>query len=118
VTARYVRAYLAQLQGKDTTKHDHARAIKTLLRFWHKEGYIPQLITFDMPRLEKKRLPVLTADQLRQIVQACNPRDKAIVLFMADSGLRRGEVCALNWADIDMQSGLVRVRQGKGMPQC
>jgi integrase/recombinase XerD len=66
-----------------------------------------------MPRLEKKRLPMLTASQLTQIVQACNVRDKAIVLFMADSGLSRAEVIALNWSDVDMQSGLVRVRQGK-----
>jgi integrase/recombinase XerD len=33
---------------------------------------------------------------------------------MADSGLRRAEVIALNWSDVDMLSGLVRVRQGKG----
>ena len=67
-----------------------------------------------MPKLSKKRLPVLTAEQLREILKACNVRDKAIVLFMADSGLRRAEVCSLNWPDIDMQSGLVRIKQGKG----
>jgi site-specific recombinase XerD len=32
---------------------------------------------------------------------------------MADSGLRRAETINLNWGDVDMQSGLVRVRQGK-----
>jgi integrase/recombinase XerD len=114
VAARQARAYLAGLQGKDTTLHAHARAIRTLLRFWHAEKYIPELITFDMPRLEKKRLPVLTADEIRKVVHLCNVRDRAIVLFMVDSGLRRGEVCRLNWGDCDMQSGLVRVRQGKG----
>jgi integrase/recombinase XerD len=117
VSARDARSYLASLaeMGRaDTTMHDHARAIKTLLRFWHAEGYNPAPVRFDMPKLEKKRLPVLTADELQQIVKACNVRDKAIVLFMADSGLRRAEVIKLNWGDVDMQSGLVRVRQGKG----
>ena len=121
VTERYVRQYLAQLLNagrKDTTLHANARAIRTLLRFWYAENYIPQLIKFDMPRLEKKRLPVLTADQLRQIVKACNVRDKALVLFMVDSGLRRAEVIRLNWGDVDMQSGLVRVRRGKGKKDC
>ena len=33
---------------------------------------------------------------------------------MADSGLRRAEVCALNWGNVDMMSGLVRVKQDKG----
>ncbi len=67
-----------------------------------------------MPKLEKKRLPVLTVEQLRQILTACNVRDKAVILFMVDSGLRRSEVIRLNWTDIDIQSGLVKVRQGKG----
>jgi integrase/recombinase XerD len=117
VTARHVRQFLAELAGrslKDTTRHDYARAIRTLLRFWHAEGYTPQLITFEMPKLEKKRLLVLTAEQLRQILRACNVRDKAVILFMVDSGLRRAEVTRLNWADIDIQSGLVKVRLGKG----
>lgn len=57
---------------------------------------------------------MLTAEKLQQIARACNMRDKAIVLFMADSGLRRAETVNLNWGDVDMQSGLVRVRQGKG----
>jgi len=67
-----------------------------------------------MPRLEKKRLPVLTSDELREILKACNVRDRAIVLFMVDSGLRRSETINLNWGDVDMQSGRVRVIQGKG----
>jgi site-specific recombinase XerD len=117
VTARHVRQYLAGLIAlgrKDTTLHAHARAVRTLLRFWHNEGYTPAPVRFDMPKLEKKRLPVLTTEQLRQIVKAANVRDKAIVLFMTDSGLRRGEVIRLNWADVDMQTGLVRVKLGKG----
>jgi site-specific recombinase XerD len=117
VTARYVREYIAELVSKgrkDTTVWDHARAVKTMLFFWHNEGYTPALIKFELPKLAKKRLPVLTADELRQIVKECNVRDKAIILFMADSGLRRAEVCALNWSDVDMTSGLVRVKQGKG----
>jgi len=117
VTARYVRQYLAGLANvgrKDTTLHANARAIRTLLRFWHAENYLAAPVRFDMPKLAKKRLPVLTADQLQQIVKACNARDCAIVLFMVDSGLRRKETINLNWGDVDMQSGLVRVRRGKG----
>jgi len=117
VTARIVRQYVAELvsQGKkDTTVWDHARAIKTMLRFWLNEGYITTAIKFDLPKLEKKRLLVLSPEQLRTILKACNIRDKALVLLMVDSGLRRGEVCALNWIDVDMTTGLVMVKRGKG----
>lgn len=115
VTARVVRHYLAGMIGKaDRTKHAHARAIKTLVRFWHMEKYIAEAVTFDMPKIAKKRLLRLTAEQLQIILKSCNVRDKAIVLLMADSGLRRGEVIALNWQDVDMQTGAVTVQRGKG----
>jgi integrase len=45
--------------------------------------------------LGKKRLPVLNADELRQILKASNFRDKAIILFMVDNRLRRAETINL-----------------------
>lgn len=118
VDARLVRQYLAELTGQgkaDKTLHAHARAIRTLLRFWHAEHYMPSPVIFAMPRMEKKRLPCLTAEQLTTVLSICKkPRDKALVLFMADSGLRRAEIIALNWDDVDIMSGLVRVKRGKG----
>ena len=117
VTARLVRQYVAELVArglKDTTVWDHARAIKTMLRFWLNEGYIQQPVKFELPKMAKKRLPVLTAEQLRDVLRVCKVRDKAIVLFLADSGLRRAEAIKLNWCDVDMQTGRVQVKQGKG----
>lgn len=117
VTARLVRAYLAELSPglADTTLHGHARAIRTLVRFWHEEGYLSQPVKFAMPKLAEKRLPVLDASQLEKVIKACqNTRDKALVLLLADTGLRRAEIVALNWLDIDIPSGLVRVVKGKG----
>jgi site-specific recombinase XerD len=117
ITPRHVRAYLAELIGrglKDTTLHAHARAIRTLLRFWHAEKYIPEVVLFTMPRMEKKRLPVLDPDQLQQVLKSCTIREKALILFLVDSGVRRSEASRLKWEDVDMGSGLVRVKQGKG----
>jgi hypothetical protein len=70
-----------------TAVHDHTRAIRTLLRFWQSENYIPAPVHFDMPKLAKKRLLKLSAEQLQTIIKACHIRDRAVVLFMADSGL-------------------------------
>jgi integrase/recombinase XerD len=118
VSVRYVREYIAlqiRQEKADNTVHDIARAIKTLLRFWHNEKYIDEPVVFSMPKVEKKRLPCLSADELKKVFEACSiPRDKALVLFLADSGLRRAEAVALNWGDVDMGSGLVNVKRGKG----
>ena len=89
IHARHVREYLAELAGNgksDNTIYDNARAIKTLLRFWHEEKYIPSPISFKMPKIARKRLPCLTADELSKVIASCNTRDKAITLLMADLG--------------------------------
>ena len=49
-----------------------------MLRFWHAEKYIPEIIKFELPKIAKTRLPVLTAEQVHAVVTPCNIRDKAI----------------------------------------
>jgi len=118
ITARHVRAYLSTLAGKglsDSYIHGQARVLRTYVRFLHKEKYIPELIEFIMPTIAQKRLLVFNAVQVQQIISSCqNFRDKALLLLMVDSGLRRAEVCALDWGNVDISSGLVRVERGKG----
>jgi site-specific recombinase XerD len=118
VDARLIRYYLSELasRGKsDSTLNANARAMRTLLRFWYAEKYIPAPVSISIPKIAKKRQPVLSADELNQVLSGCkNQRDKALIVFMADSGLRRAELIALNWGDIDIMSGLVKVKRGKG----
>jgi len=118
IQARHIRAYLSEMAVRgmsDSYINNHARAIRTLLRFLHKEKYLQEEVTFQMPTIAEKRLPVLSGEDVKQLVAACRaPRDKALILLMVDTGLRRAEVCALNWDDVDIASGLVRVVRGKG----
>lgn len=118
VTPRLVRQYLGELsaQGKGAPMvYAHARTIRTLMRFWQREKYTTEAASFDMPRQGERRLPVLSAAQVELVLAACdNLRDRLLVLFLVDTGLRREEVCALNWGDIDFSTGQVVVRRGKG----
>lgn len=118
ITTRLIRAYLAKYAERgcsDSYIHGHARAIKTFVRFLRTEEYIAEMLTFQMPSLSKKRLLVLSAGEVRQVLEACKSiRDKALVLFLVDSGLRRGEVCALNWGHINISNGVLLVERGKG----
>lgn len=117
-TARHVRAYLAELAGRgrsDGTLADYARGIRVMVRFWYAEGYLSAPLVVKIPKVAKKRLPTLDADSLARVINACSrPRERALIMLMADSGLRRAEVIGLNWGDVDIASGLVRVRHGKG----
>ncbi len=41
-------------------------------------------------------------------------RDRALIETLYSCGLRVGEAVALNWSDVDRDTGMVIVRQGKG----
>jgi integrase/recombinase XerD len=68
-----------------------------------------------MPRLEKKLLEALSPTDIHAILRSCiSERDKALCLFLLDSGVRASELVALNVGDIDLKTGVVLVRLGKG----
>lgn len=118
VTAKHVRAFLASFAERgcsDSYIHTFARSIRTFLRFLHSEGYIPEPIQFQMPKIGEKRLPVLSIDDVRKALSVCEQsRDRLLLLMMVDTGIRRAEICALNWGDIDIPTGLCMIRKGKG----
>jgi site-specific recombinase XerD len=118
IEARHIRAYLSRMAGMglaDTYIHNHARAIRTLLKFFLNENYISTPVIFQMPSMADKRLACLSTEDVQKLLANCqNPRDKAVILLMVDTGLRRAEVCAINWEDVEVSNGLVRVVRGKG----
>lgn len=118
ITARHVRAFLATFVERgcsDSYIHTFARSAKTFLRFLYAEEYIPKLISFQMPRIGEKRLPILSIEEVQKVIGACeHTRDKAVIMLMVDTGLRRSEVCSMNWEDIDLSTGMCLVKNGKG----
>ena len=78
------------------------------------EGYISAPINIKMPRVEQKKMRVLSPEELNQILKVCKtPRDKTLILFLVDSGMRRSEARNLNWIDVDIPSGVVNIRRSK-----
>ncbi len=50
-----------------------------------------------------------------EVLEAPHPaRDRAVLEVLYGAGLRVGELCALDPDDVDLNTGLVRVRRGKG----
>lgn len=79
------------------------------------------------PKLDSKVIEPLTDEQLRALLKACTPpkgadraqmlrhrRDEAILRLMLESGVRAGEVVALEVGDVDLHQGTATVRRGKG----
>jgi len=68
-----------------------------------------------------RKIPeVLTATEQEAFLKQPNPRyltgqrNRVMLRLMLDTGLRLSEMIHLRWQDIDLNSGKVMVRQGKG----
>lgn len=63
-----------------------------------------------MPELDKRILPAFQTDDVKRLLSACrNKRDRAAVLFLADTGLRASEFLNLNGGDVDLAMGTVQI---------
>lgn len=56
--------------------------------------------------------PTVEPEQLPSLLEAAR-RLRPILATMAGAGLRNGEVCALDWADLDLPSGTLTVAESK-----
>lgn len=66
---------------------------------------IPEILTDD------ERLALLAAPSRRA---PTGIRNRAMIAIMLDAGLRCAECCGLGLRDVDLQTGRIMVRQGKG----
>jgi len=117
IAGAHVRGYLTQVRDRgvaEATTRMYAVGVKAFCRFCFREWETPRF-EIDMPRPEKNRMRLPSPEELELLLQACpRPRDRALLLFLADTGARLSEATALDWEDIDLETGLVRIRRGKG----
>lgn len=123
VTSVHVRVAFAALADRGLsgqTQNNVARAIRAFFNFCVAEKLLlsSPLANVKLPKVEKKVIQSLTKPEIRAILKACDhERDTAIVLFILDTGVRASELIALNAGDLDMETGTVSIRRGKGQKQ-
>ncbi|WP_322793342.1 tyrosine-type recombinase/integrase [Bellilinea sp.] len=114
LSPRHVRKFMSQTSGSQWTLNGYGRAIRTFLNFLVQEELVDHKISIKVPPPPKQRLPFLNSSQIKQLLEFCDPQEKAIILLIVDSGLRRQEVCNLKIGNVQIESGMIRVVQGKG----
>ena len=63
-----------------------------------------------LPKVERRELVTLTADQSAQLLAAlAHSRVYWPVLLALSTGMRRGEILALRWKNVDLDGGTLRV---------
>ncbi|MEW6586250.1 MAG: site-specific integrase, partial [Nitrospirota bacterium] len=103
-----------------TVKHVLA-LLKRLCNFGVKKQLCQEIgFKIEMPRVDNQRTEDLSADQLKNLLKAIDEstdREAATMLHLAlFTGMRRGELLKLKWADINFSRGFITLRDPKGGP--
>jgi site-specific recombinase XerD len=123
ISREHVEAWIEHLleSFKPATAAVRFRSLQQFFRWLHEEGEIERnpMERMSAPKVTDEPPAVLTEDQLRSLLKACEGsdfearRDQAIVYMFVDTGARLGELAGLRLEDVDLETGLARV-VGKG----
>lgn len=126
--AKGVRAYFLERAGQcgAGTVEKLITSLRIFLRYLSVQGQCQADLDKAVPAFASWRLTelprYLAAEQVDRLIAACDGssprhrRDRAILLLLARLGLRAGDVAQLRLADIEWQTGTLRV-SGKGRYQ-
>ena len=124
VDALLLRRFLAQLRTRGQAASSIARkaaALRACFRLLARRGLVPSNPAADLgvPRGPRRLPVVLKQGQVEMLLARPEPldpvglRDRAILELLYATGMRVGELCALEVGDVDLRADVARVH-GKG----
>jgi integrase len=95
-----------------STTRSYHRVLSMVLKFAIRDGRLSRNVCegIGLPRIVRNRRQYLTHEAVHELAQRCGP-DGLVVLFLAYTGLRWGEMAALRIEDIDLERRRVNVNQ-------
>jgi len=116
LTRATLRAYLADLQQRSLaprTVHGYFLAVRTLCSWLKHEELLSEDIARELtPRFPKRRAASYSADQIRRLLAVCDVRDRALIIFLLDTGLRRAELLSLRRRDMSITGQFTVIGKG------
>jgi integrase len=113
-TVMVERFYSARLEAvAKATANKELRTVKAAFTRAVRRGYLRENPgRYVKPvRVPEKSLRVLSIDEVGDLLEACpSDRWRAFIALAVTTGLRRGELLALRWQDVDVSSMTVHVR--------
>ena len=123
VTANDVRRWLVSLSGKvaPSTEYRNYSGARQFFGWCVREGEldVSPMVNIKPPRVPEPRTEMLSREELKALLAECagkdfTPRrDAAIILLLADTGMRRSELANLRTDDLDLRTRVALVL-GKG----
>jgi site-specific recombinase XerD len=106
-TVREYAGLLHRQNWADNTVSIHIRTLRAFLNWLFREGLTTENLAscIQPPRSSRRMEEPLTGEEIRALLSVCNgdpfaSRDRALILLLADTGLRLGELLRLKRADV------------------
>jgi len=122
ITKKDIRQWLLYLTNrgyKVTAIYSKVSGLKTFFRYCYEEGICSENPAARIPHPNREiQLPFyLTKEQLaklRQLLTNRHPMERAIFELLYATGVRIGELCAIERQDIQWAERMITIRKGKG----
>ncbi|RWA22690.1 hypothetical protein MBRU_12130 [Mycolicibacterium brumae DSM 44177] len=91
------------------------RLVTTIFKDLLDQGVLPRNVAELVKRLETEKPPivVLTDAQTKRLLADTAEDRLGVAWRLATCGMRRGEICALRWTDVDFTAGVVRIMENR-----
>jgi integrase len=107
-------ATMARAGLADRTRLHMHRVVHTMLKHAMQWGVVARNVAsmVDAPRVKNQEIEILSPAQISTVFETLRGKPfYPIVAAMLGTGLRRSEILALRWSDVDLDGGALRVEQ-------
>lgn len=119
---KYLRYLRKEYKGKrgigltPKTVHHHYNMLLLIFSYAKRQKLIAEnpMDSIKSPKKEKKPVDAFSKEQAQQFLEAlenAEPDFRCMMLLLLTTGLRRGELCGLQWRDFDFEEGTVTVNR-------
>lgn len=109
--------YVKKLQERLSSKtiRDIINVLKSILKYYETEyNCILQVKKINVPKIEKRKLKILTNKEKEQLENYCfeqNTLKTLGIVLCLNTGMRLGEICALKWENIDLVNKCIYIEK-------
>lgn len=114
LTTGKVSAYALERLGhvQRSTINNELRALRRLMNWARENGYPTSRPAFKWQREDQKKVRAWTSDEVQRLLaaaRATSPTLLAMVQVLLNTGMRRGELLAMEWSWVDFDRDVIRI---------
>jgi len=115
ITSSPITSFLSSLHVSSNTLAQYTAELRSFFNYCIERGWLMRSPLVGIPRI--RRRPALIAplhmEDIERALRVAKPRERAVVITLLTTGLRKAELAGLRDGDVDWERGVAAVR-GKG----